>query len=1531
MRKFLFSLVFAITAIAAQAQDPAVTMTTSLQNGSDVEFYLASLADNTTVQVDWGDGTPKNFTIGQYNTAVSGTTAGTTIKVYGTGITSLSAGYFNLTALNVSKATSLTHLTVNNNQLQSLDIASNTNLQFIDCSNNQLEALSVTNNIKLEKIYCFKNKLTTIDITSNADLWELDCSNNLMTTLNFSSVTSDVVIDCSNNLLTSLILGKNMNSVRCKNNALTSLDVSQNTSLYLLDCSNNQINSLNLSNNVNLQYLICSYNKLSALNLLNNPSLTEVYCTNNKFTLATLPIKQTYWNVYNYNPQAIYSLPKKNYETGESINLSSQLSVNGVNSVYTWKTKGGQTLNAGTHYTVTNGVFVFNSVPTDSVYCEITNTNLADIKLTTNSILVTPPVPNVAMTTSLTIGSSFFFSIGATTNNSPIKVDWGNGTLVSYMIGTMSSDISGTLTGNSVKIFGEGISFLNLENLKLTSLDIKGAPDLSFLNCTSNQLTSLDVSNNTLLRTLWCGGNKFTTLDVSKNTELDQLACGMNQITSIDVSKNTKITVLHCYSNKITTIDVSKNIILKTFLCNNNQLTNLDVSKNTELAELRCNSNKITALDLSKNIALTDLDCGSNPLINIDLTKNTELIKVSCTFTNITVLNVTNNLKLVEFYCQYNQLTSLDISKNTALKKLVCSTNKLSSLDISKNVLLTELSCDVNSLNSLDVSKNVLLTKLSCFENKLSSLDVSKNVNLTILNCTWNLLSIGTLPIKQPTWTTYTYSPQAKISLPKGEFAINEEIDLSGQLNSGSSTTTYTWKTQGGKTLVKDVDYTESNGKFTFIKQPGDYFYCEMTNATFPELNLTTENISITQATPTITMTTTTTVGSTFSFEIIGTADNIPIKLDWGNGTLVTYTITTIPSNISGTLAGNTINIYGIGITSLHLSSRNLTALNVSESIALKNLRCYYNELTSLDVSKNIALQNLDCSGNKLTTLDVSKNTLLTFLRCDYNQITILDVSKNTKLTDLDCYSNLLTVLDVSNNALLTKLQCYSNKLTFATLPLQQPTWTRYTYSPQLKLALPKNEYALNEEIDLSSQLTIGGNISVYTWKTVGGITLVKDMDYTENNGIFVFLKQPGDYFYCEMKNATFPDLTLTTENISIAQTEPTITMITTRAVGNTFSFQIKSTTDNDPIKVDWGNGSLTDYTIGTYTSSISGTLVGSTIKIYGVGIEHLYLYSRDLTALDVTKNTSLKSLNCASNKLSTLDVTKNIALISLWCYSNQLTSLDVTKNTELIYLYCYANKLASLDITKNSVLKELSCGSNQITTLNAFNNALLTHLYCSNNLITSLDVSKNTDLTTLNCSSNQLKFSTLPLKQTPWATYTYHPQNTFNPPKKQYGLTETIDLSSELTVDGKTTNYIWKTKGGATLTAGTDYNVTNGVTTFLKVQSDSVYCQMMNATFPALTLNTSKIKVSQYPLSVGENEVAIKVYPNPATQYFSVEMAEEIVRVEVYTLTGVKVFENGMYNSTKVTIPLGNMPKGALLVRTFTRNGAYESKVLKM
>ena len=151
--------------------------------------------------------------------------------------------------------------------------------------------------------------------------------------------------------------------------------------------------------------------------------------------------------------------------------------------------------------------------------------------------------------------------------------------------------------------------------------------------------------------------------------------------------------------------------------------------------------------------------------------------------------------------------------------------------------------------------------------------------------------------------------------------------------------------------------------------------------------------------------------------------------------------------------------------------------------------------------------------------------------------------------------------------------------------------------------------------------------------------------------------------------------------------------------------------------------------------------------------LTYLNCFRSQLTALDVSKNTGLTKLDCRGNQLTKLDVSKNTALTILYCSSNQLTALDVSKNTALTNLQCGSNKLTTLDVSKNTALTELECAFNKLTTLDVSKNTALTTLYCGNQL-TELDVSKNTALTVLDCGSNQL--TALDVSKNTALTYLY-------------------------------------------------------------------------------------------------------------------------------------------------------------------------------
>ena len=124
---------------------------------------------------------------------------------------------------------------------------------------------------------------------------------------------------------------------------------------------------------------------------------------------------------------------------------------------------------------------------------------------------------------------------------------------------------------------------------------------------------------------------------------------------------------------------------------------------------------------------------------------------------------------------------------------------------------------------------------------------------------------------------------------------------------------------------------------------------------------------------------------------------------------------------------------------------------------------------------------------------------------------------------------------------------------------------------------------------------------------------------------------------------------------------------------------------------------------------------------------------------LDLSKQTALEYLNCESNKMERLDVSNNTALKTLICCDNELTELDVSRNVALDYLNCATNKLTSLDISKNPALTYLNCNYNTISSINFGDNPALEELRCQYNQLTELDLSRFALLNLLDCGYNQM------------------------------------------------------------------------------------------------------------------------------------------------------------------------------------------------
>ena len=128
------------------------------------------------------------------------------------------------------------------------------------------------------------------------------------------------------------------------------------------------------------------------------------------------------------------------------------------------------------------------------------------------------------------------------------------------------------------------------------------------------------------------------------------------------------------------------------------------------------------------------------------------------------------------------------------------------------------------------------------------------------------------------------------------------------------------------------------------------------------------------------------------------------------------------------------------------------------------------------------------------------------------------------------------------------------------------------------------------------------------------------------------------------------------------------------------------------------------------------------------------------LTAIDLSNNTELEELNMSGTKISSIDLSKNTKLTKLHiggCV--QLKNLDVSALTELTMLNCAYANITELNVANNTQLVALYCSGNQLTELKVSTLAALERLICDDNKLTTLDASANSQLKVLTCTRNKL------------------------------------------------------------------------------------------------------------------------------------------------------------------------------------------------
>ena len=149
----------------------AADMTTGMAVGETFAMNVATFSKDEKVEVDFGDGELKEFTLSDTPQEISGEVKGANIKVYtasGVQLKDFDASGMKLTNVNIFKSKALKNLNLNDNELSEIDLSGNLSFNSIQLDNNKLTTLSLRGINNTTMLSCDNNQLESIVFEASA-------------------------------------------------------------------------------------------------------------------------------------------------------------------------------------------------------------------------------------------------------------------------------------------------------------------------------------------------------------------------------------------------------------------------------------------------------------------------------------------------------------------------------------------------------------------------------------------------------------------------------------------------------------------------------------------------------------------------------------------------------------------------------------------------------------------------------------------------------------------------------------------------------------------------------------------------------------------------------------------------------------------------------------------------------------------------------------------------------------------------------------------------------------------------------------------------------------------------------------------------------------------------------------------------------------------------------------------------------------------------------------------------------------------
>lgn len=127
----------------------------------------------------------------------------------------------------------------------------------------------------------------------------------------------------------------------------------------------------------------------------------------------------------------------------------------------------------------------------------------------------------------------------------------------------------------NIRVRAKNITFLDVSDCFLQTLDVQQAVDLTTLLCSMNNLRCLQLAGLTKLRILDCYNNHLEVLDLRDNPALLKVNCRQNELKTLHIRECRRLRDLDCSRNQLKSLPVTMHPSVLFVKCNHNCMSNL--------------------------------------------------------------------------------------------------------------------------------------------------------------------------------------------------------------------------------------------------------------------------------------------------------------------------------------------------------------------------------------------------------------------------------------------------------------------------------------------------------------------------------------------------------------------------------------------------------------------------------------------------------------------------------------------------------------------------------------------------------------------------------------------------------------------------------------------------------------------------------------------------------------------------------------------------------------------------------------------